>query len=631
MKTLTFDLESDGFAHNATRIWCAASTDHECDVVPWSFADEPQDKDKFISELESAEVLIGHNLIQHDLRLLYRLWGWKPRPGQKVVDTLQMSRLLSPDRPKPPHCPRAAGPHSVEAWGYRLGAPKQAHDEWHQYSAEMLARCVQDVRIQVKIYDTLVAEAKAGNWGPAIRLTMALWPWLMKQEEHGFAVDETLMRGNVARLTRWMDKIDRAVKPRLPVVVEIEESKVEGEYGYVRKPFRKDGSYSAVTERFLTRYADNPLGVGYVAEAGKQVEVAGPFARISFRYVSLDSNEEVKDFLLKSGWIPQEWNENNAGERTTPKLSQTEEFEGVQGSMGKLVAKRVVCRQRRGVIEGWLDYLDGSSTSSMKRLPGSVAGLAVTGRARHRLIVNVPGPDKFFGKQMRSMFIATPQRVLVGVDSKGNQIRQLAARMGDDEFTSVVLDPSRDIHAYNRDRAGLPPDKAGRHKAKTFFYALIFGAGDAKIAKTLGCSLRDAKSLRHSFMAGMPALQALLGNLEREWKSNGGWIRGLDGRPISVPGTHQLLVYLLQSDEAIQMSHAYVLFGEEAAKRWEYGTDWAVVLWMHDELQIECKPSLANDIGYLGNWAIAEAGRRLGIPVPHEGEFKVGTNWNDTH
>jgi DNA polymerase-1 len=624
MKLLTFDLESDGFVHNATRIWCAASSTHgESAVIPWVFEEEPQDKDQFLRELESADVLIGHNIIAHDLPLLRRLWGWQPSPGQKLVDTLLMSRLLNPDRPKPPHCPRSAGPHSVEAWGYRLGSAKQGHDEWDRFSVEMLSRCVQDVRIQVKIYDTLLEESRAGSWGPALRLTMGLWPWLVRQEEYGFAVDVSLMKESVDRLTRWMNKIDRAVAPRLPLILEVEENKVAGEYGYVKKPFLKDGSYSQVTERFLAKYAEQD--VGYVQ--APLPEVAGPFARISFRYVSLDSNEEVKDFLLKSGWIPQEWNENNAGERTTPKMTQTEEFEGVQGSLGKLVAKRVVMRQRRGVIEGWLDYLDGSSPSVNARLPASVAGLAVTGRARHRLIVNVPGPDKFFGKQMRSMFISTPPKVLVGIDSKGNQARQLAARMGDDDFTRVILDPAVDIHSYNQHRAGI----ATRHAAKTFYYALLFGAGDAKIAKQLGITLAAAKELRAQFMGGLPAMHQLLTNLEREWTDNRGWITGLDGRPIHVPGRHQLLVYLLQSDEAIQMSHAYLLFCQEAEKRWEYGRDWAVVLWMHDELQVECLPELAGQVGELASWCIAEAGRRLGIPVPHEGDYKIGTNWMETH
>src|SRR5690606_2933909 len=113
--------------------------------------------------------------------------------------------------------------------------------------------------------------------------------------------------------------------------------------------------------------------------------LAGPFSRVAFRRVDLDSNSEVKNFLLSLGWEPTEWNTNDAGERTSPKLSKDDNFEGIQGSLGKLVAKRIQCRQRRGIIEGWLEVVrpDG-------RMPSVVSGIASTGRAKHRNIVNVP-------------------------------------------------------------------------------------------------------------------------------------------------------------------------------------------------------------------------------------------------
>ncbi|MCI0528937.1 MAG: hypothetical protein L0Y56_15985, partial [Nitrospira sp.] len=147
----------------------------------------------------------------------------------------------------------------------------------------------------------------------------------------------------------------------------------------------------------------------------------------------------------------------------------------------------------------------------------------------------------------------------------------------------------------------------------------------------LGISVADGKRLRDDFMGGMPAMRALLARLDSEWRSNGGWIRGLDGRPLTVSTPHQLLVYLLQSDEAIQMSHAYVLFVNAMSRRWEYGIDWGMTLWMHDEFQVECRPEIAEEVGRLGCWSIAEAGRQLGIIVPHEGAYKVGKNWNQTH
>ena len=91
--------------------------------------------------------------------------------------------------------------------------------------------------------------------------------------------------------------------------------------------------------------------------------------------------------------------------------------------------------------------------------------------------------------------------------------------------------------------------------------------------------------------------------LVKEWRSNAkqrfnakfnrmeyydGWITGLDGRPIYVSSEHAILVYLLQSDEAIMMSKAYCLLCERLSAKYEYGRQWGVVCWYHDEYTIEC-------------------------------------------
>jgi hypothetical protein len=617
MKICIFDTESDGFLEDATRLWCAVVKEYGDEGKPCIFT--PDNIDGLPIYLDQYDVLVGHNIIQHDLPLIKKLRGWEPRPEQTIVDTLVMSRFQNPDRKYPPHCAdRTCGPHSVKAWGYRVGQQKVDHDEWDRYSLEMLHRCEEDTLINEKIFDALIEEGEGKGFGPANRLNMKLFYWLQKQEEAGFLVDQEFMNKCINQLTQWMDRIDRAIKPRLPIVVDIQEGRVAGEYGYIKKPFKKDGSYSAVTERFLTKYSDDP-SVGYIEEPRL---VGGPFSRITFRYTDLESNVEVKDFLLKSGWIPAQWNVNNDGKRTSPKLSKDDPFEGIQGSVGRLVAKRVQCRQRRGVIEGWLENIRNDG-----RLSAQIAGLAITGRARHRQIVNVPGPSAFYGKNMRKIFVAEKGKVLVGIDSVGNQIRQLAARMGDEEYIKLVIDPANDMHQIHADRAGIPV----RHHAKTFFYSLIFGAGDPKISSRLKISLQKAKELRKLFLNGLPALKGLLDRLEAEWEKNGGWIKGLDGRPIPVASKHQLLVYLVQSDEAIQMALAYVLFHEWASKQYKYGEEWKTVLWMHDEFQVECIPEIAEWIGHIASYSIREAGRMLGIKCPHDGDYKIGRTWYDTH
>ena len=42
-------------------------------------------------------------------------------------------------------------------------------------------------------------------------------------------------------------------------------------------------------------------------------------------------------------------------------------------------------------------------------------------------------------------------------------------------------------------------------------------------------------------------------------KVKDGWITGLDGRPIFLSSEHMILVYMLQSDEAICMAGAYTM------------------------------------------------------------------------
>ena len=70
--------------------------------------------------------------------------------------------------------------------------------------------------------------------------------------------------------------------------------------------------------------------------------------------------------------------------------------------------------------------------------------------------------------------------VLLGVDASGLEIRMLAHYMADEEFINEII--NGDIHTANQKAAGLE----SRDQAKTFIYAFIYGAGDAKIGSVVG-------------------------------------------------------------------------------------------------------------------------------------------------
>lgn len=624
MRMATFDIETNGLLPQADTVWCGAIKEHDTGNVR---AYGPDSIDDMLVALSSYDVLVGHNCIDFDFPALKKIKNWEYK-GQ-VLDTLVVSRLQRPNRRNPAGY-NGKAPHSVEAWGHRVGVHKIEHEDWTQYSEEMLQRCIGDAEVQYNIYLELLKEGEGKNYDNAIKLTCKIFQYLTTQAARGFTLDQAHTSSSVDMLNHWIYRIDGALRDRLPYLVDKLEQKKGNGYGYLSKPFKKDGSHAAAATKFF---------------GNDVVSVGGPFSRIWIRRLDLDSTIETKNFLLDQGWVPEKWNTNADGERTSPNLSKDDPFNGIQGAMGRLVARRLQCKQRRSVLEGWQ-----SSLRDDGRVSTGVSGIATTGRLRHKGIVNIPSPNSgaFFARQMRACWVARDGWVMVGCDSKGNQMRQLAARMDDDEFTNAVLHGNSadgtDLHSLNQRKCGA----ATRSLAKNFFYgSILFGAAAKRTAELLECSKERAIKLKEEYLDGMPALKATLEGLSKEWRGTarrrfdpkwnrveyvGGYITGLDGRAIQVEYEKDLLCYCLQSDEAIHMGAAYCLVHKLAEKKgWKEDVDWGMLIWMHDEFQMECRPEIAEELGQLAADAIRIAGEFYNIKCPHDGDYMIGNNWYETH
>lgn len=621
------DLEANGLLDTANQVWCGVFKEKDTGKV---LKFRPDQIREMLGYMDTVDVLIMHNGIGYDWPLLKKLFNYEYR-GKKV-DTLIMSRLLNPKRILPPNCPnRRAGPHSIEAWGWRVGRGKPEHNDWAQFSEEMLHRCTEDVEILALVYDELMREAGKGAWRNAFLLSFELFENLQKQEEYGWLVDKQHMLRCISQLTHWISRIDKVITPHLPLVLEINETKKEGQYNYVKKPFLKSGKYA---ETVISWCADGGIDPN-------TSPVGGCFSRIDFRRVNLNSGEETKDFLLSLGWEPLEWNTNDDGQRTSPKLSKDDPFEGIESKIGNLVAKRVQCRQRRGIIEGLCEIIrpDG-------RIASSVNTLAVTGRATHRGVVNIPKAGSFYGKAMRQIFTSKEGFVLVGTDSDSCQLRMLAGRMNNPEYTNALCNGDKKLGTDNHSLTAKIGELESRDIAKNTMYCLLFGGGDGKLAKTAKKPPGSGAALRDRLYRGLDGLGDLMEKLTKEWRSTAkrrfnakfnrmeyydGYITGLDGRPVLVPSEHMLLVYLLQSDEAIMMTKAYNIMCANLSKKWQQGVDFGVVCWYHDEYTIECRESIAEEVRVISESAIVEAGQFYRISCPHVGQGKIGKNWYDIH
>ena len=156
--TIVFDLETNGLINDATRIHCIAL--HWCDdnrtetYYDEKYAESPKDLPMganysittALSWLETADVLVGHNIIGFDIPIIKRLYPYF-NPSGTIVDTLLLSRLYHPNlldidkKHMWKHMPlQLYGRHSLEAYGYRLGEYKgnfAKNTDWKEWSQEM--------------------------------------------------------------------------------------------------------------------------------------------------------------------------------------------------------------------------------------------------------------------------------------------------------------------------------------------------------------------------------------------------------------------------------------------------------------------------------------------------------------
>lgn len=449
------------------------------------------------------------------------------------------------------------------------------------------------------------------NWRNALLLEQAFFKCLVEQKKTGFLVDEPLLDGYIRGVQGLMDKIDAKVLPLMPMRIVPRESKKSGEFLWLKEPFKKNGQLGVYAERFCE-------------EAGIVIDtVDGPFTRIDYVEFDLGSGKQVKDYLLSQGWIPNEWNSSKlTGKITSPKLNQDDDFLGVEGIVGKMVAKRMIYKHRRGLWEGLKRIIrpDG-------RITAGVTGIAATGRIKHTGVVNIPGSRAVLGNQCRKMFIAKPGYRIVGCDAASCQIRMLCHYMGDDEYAAAAVSGKEaegtDIHSVNMRLAGL----LSRDDAKTLIYAFLFGGADKRLAAALGVSLKRAKQIRAALLKGLPKLKALIDGVTAAWRKRG-FLIGLDGRKLYPRAKHMALVYLLQGAEAILMKLATVY-----AFKWikAEGYDAKMVCHCHDEMQWEVREDQAEAVGKLLERSIVKAGEYLKLNVPMGGGAKIGLTWRETH
>ena len=152
------------------------------------------------------------------------------------------------------------------------------------------------------------------------------------------------------------------------------------------------------------------------------------------------------------------------------------------------------------------------------------------------------------------------------------------------------------------------------------------------IAKALAeVSQAQAKLVEDLLKQWRSTAQVKLGQFGRPEFYNG-YIKGLDGRPIFIEHEHTVLVFMLQSDEAIMMQLAKVLLYDRLVSLgWVWGEHFAFVANVHDEYSAEVREDLAEQYAKIAARAIEKASEMLKCNVLAQGDSQIGDNWYDVH
>jgi len=229
-----------------------------------------------------------------------------------------------------------------------------------------------------------------------------------------------------------------------------------------------------------------------------------------------------------------------------------------------------------------------------------------------------PACDKPYGSECRALWTVGDGYKLVGCDASGIQLRMLAHYIGDPVYTAEVVDG--DIHTHHLNAIG----EGTRDNAKTFIYAFLLGAGGPKIGSIYGKGGKYGNKLKYEFLNRIPALKTM--KYKYEAAAEAGYIIGLDGRRIPVSDPYYTMAALLQGGETVLMRRAMKLWTERSGH-----IDYSLLGWIHDEWQTEVKEEQAEEFGKIQRQSIIDAGVELNLRCPMDGEFKVGSNWKETH
>lgn len=506
-----FDMEGDGLLDTITKIYCLSVEEYVDNKLFRNYTlTDYNDMRRFFLR---ADVICGHNIILFDIPVAEKILGVKP-VASIIIDTLALSWYLYPKEEV----------HGLEAWGVRLGIAKPVISDWQNLTiGEYIYRCTEDVKINKLAFD-LFSNYLFEIYKEKDKV-LRLVGYLRFKLECAREMEEEQWKLDVETCIRNLKKLEDERIVKTENLSNAMPEKIH--YKLHARPkvmYKKNGEISLLGEKWLELLRLQGLPEYHIGtvklECGRERGNPG-------------SVQQLKAWLFSLGWEPdlykqvKDTNEDTGivTIREVPQIS-VENAPDLTDSVKELFEKEpkleylegvFTLRHRIGILKGFLENKDEHDF-----LKAQIAGLTNTLRFKHKTIVNLPTIPKPYWEEVRSCLIASDdEHILCGSDMSGleDTTKRHFMYYFDPEYVKKIMNKEYDPHIDVAVRAELLTElegaehllydstkgeqgksyKAIRLVAKKGNFACVYGAGAAKLARTMKITIPKAKIFHKAY------------------------------------------------------------------------------------------------------------------------------------
>lgn len=580
-------------------------------------------------------VLVFHNGVLWDVPQLERVL--KIKIDAQIIDTLAISWYLWPMKKK----------HGLEQWGGELGIAKPKIEDWVNLKLEdYVHRCETDVAITLALwkkqraYLSAIYNSHAVEKLPILKYLTFKLECARLAEESKVEIDLDLVEATYQTLLAEKEDKENILKAVMP-----------GKGIWIvrpAKPFKKDGSVSVAGEKWFKFISDQGLTKDHVDPIYVINQDANP-----------SSPDQVKDWLFSLGWKPIRYETAKVSGNEVPQIKKAKDGPELCPSVLELADDEPAILQleglsiinhRLGILKSFKENVDATGCVKAK-----VAGFTNTLRFKHaKPLVNLPGVEKPYGKEIRGCLKARNKFELVGSDMVSLEdttkkhfmffhdpkyVEEMSVEGFDPHLDLAVAAKAIDKDDYNfytgikkdKREGGLSDNELAAFKSigiirqvyKIVNYSSVYGVGAPKLAREAKISVPEARKLLDAYWKRNWSVRKLSEELVVKEVNGQKWLFN----PVSK------FYYSLRAekDRFSTLNQGTGVFAFDSWIREVITVRPQLSFQMHDEILLEVKKGNREKADNLLYSAIEAVNNKLKLNVTLKVDVKYGDTYANVH